>query len=86
MRYATSVQVSDGSATVTTTANAVVLSAQTGLTSFTSTVLEARTTAAPVGAFYLFKVVCGCCSAMCACERGGAVVSEVSALRCGVCR
>ena len=50
------VQVTDGSATVTTTLNAVVLSAQTGLTSFTSTVLEARTTVAPSGTFYLIKV------------------------------
>ena len=54
-------QVTDGSATVTTTANAVVLSAQTAQTSFTSTVLEARTTVAPVGTFYLIRVggVCG---------------------------
>ena len=54
-------QVTDGSATVTTTANAVVLSAQTAQASFTSTVLEARTTVAPSGTFYLIKVggVCG---------------------------
>jgi hypothetical protein len=49
--------VADGSATVRTTANAVVLSAQTGATSFTSTVLEARTTVAPSGTFYLIKVL-----------------------------
>ena len=55
------VQVTDGSATVTTTADAVVLSAQTALSSFTSTVLEARATVAPSGTFYLIKVggVCG---------------------------
>ena len=49
-------QVTDGSATVKTTANAVVLSAQTAESGFTSTVLEARTTVAPSGAFYLIKV------------------------------
>ena len=54
-------QVTDGSATVKTTANAVVLSAQTAESGFTSTVLEARTTVAPSGTFYLIKVggVCG---------------------------
>ena len=54
-------QVTDGSATVKTTANAVVLSAETAESGFTSTVLEARTTVAPSGTFYLIKVggVCG---------------------------
>jgi hypothetical protein len=50
------VQVSDGSATVTTTANAVVLSAMTAQTSFTSTVFEAKAIGAPSVTFYLIKV------------------------------
>ena len=76
------VQVTDGSATVTTTANAVVLSAQTAQTSFTSTVLEARTTVAPSGTFYLIKVggVRGG-----AARRMGSAASHCSARPVGVC-
>ena len=75
------VQVTDGGATVKTTANAVVLSAETAESGFTSTVLEARTTVAPSGTFYLIKVggVCG------GAARWMRSASHVSARPVGVC-
>ena len=76
----TCVKVLDGSVTVTTTANAVVLSAQTAETSFASTVLEARTTTAPSGTFYLIKVGCVCGSA--GSRKGGARL-EYLTCQCG---
>ena len=47
---------------MTTTANAVVLSAMTALTSFTSTVFEAKAIGAPSVTFYLIKVGRACLS------------------------